>query len=153
MIVAACSIVTHSKPSVGIMARPTASNGNLSHAVGHAKQRPRFQHTSEQDKPYILWKGPRSMDETDDADETDHATSHDFILRILRSHCGAGNIRKPHSEQWSQHVAAALPEFLVSNLQNQKYRTLWLFSMANSHGKSPFLIGKPSINGSFSMAM
>ena len=28
--------------------------------------------------------------------------------------------------------------------------TLWLF---NNHGKSPFLIGKPSINGPFSMAM
>jgi len=28
--------------------------------------------------------------------------------------------------------------------------TLWLF---HSHGKSPFIIGKPSINGPFSMAM
>ena len=28
--------------------------------------------------------------------------------------------------------------------------TLWLF---NNYGKSPFLIGKPSINGPFSMAM
>ena len=38
--------------------------------------------------------------------------------------------RKPHSEQWSQHVAAALPNFLVSNLRNQKKRTLWLFNIA-----------------------
>jgi hypothetical protein len=30
--------------------------------------------------------------------------------------------------------------------------TIWLFNRY-SHGKSPFLIGKPSINGPFSMAM
>ena len=32
--------------------------------------------------------------------------------------------------------------------------TIWLFNIAmENNGKSPFLIGKPSINGSFSMAM
>jgi len=32
--------------------------------------------------------------------------------------------------------------------------TIWLFNIAmENHGKSPFLIGKPSINGPFSMAM
>jgi hypothetical protein len=34
----------------------------------------------------------------------------------------------------------------------KKTNTIWLFNIAmEHHGKSPFLIGKPSINGPFSM--
>ena len=34
-----------------------------------------------------------------------------------------------------------------------KHGTIWLFLLTVCHGKSPFLIGKPYINGPFSMAM
>ena len=52
-----------------------------------------------------------------------------------------------HSQKltdYGSHWVDGVPQVWPTN------STIWLF---NSHGKSPFLIGKPSINGPFSMAM